>query len=126
MSLDITPAPAAGRLMFNAYGDGRFKLNGQYQEGSILVSEKSVQSWSATDLDGITLESLKPLIDQAAVQDILVIGCGKTFQAPPKGLREAIRKAGLVLEWMDTGAACRTFNVLQNEDRRVLAAIIAV
>ena len=44
----------------------------------------------------------------------------------PKGLRPDLREHGIVLEWMDTGAACRTFNVLVAEERRVAAAILAV
>jgi len=44
----------------------------------------------------------------------------------PSGLGEALRQQGMVLEWMDTGAACRTFNVLLGEDRRIAAALIAV
>ncbi|MBI1985608.1 MAG: Mth938-like domain-containing protein, partial [Rhodospirillales bacterium] len=42
------------------------------------------------------------------------------------GLREDLKQAGLVLEWMDTGAACRTFNVLLAEERACAAALIAV
>jgi uncharacterized protein len=41
-------------------------------------------------------------------------------------LRAAVRARGLALEWMDTGAACRTFNVLLAEGRPVAAALLAV
>ena len=58
--------------------------------------------------------------------EILVVGCGALFEPPPSGLREGLSKKGVVLEWMDTGAACRTFNVLLAEDRACAAALIAV
>ena len=51
---------------------------------------------------------------------------GPAFLPSPKGLRESLKDRGLVLEWMDTGAACRTFNVLLAEDRHCAAALIAV
>jgi len=56
---------------------------------------------------------------------ILIVGCGPVFEAPPAGLREALAELDVVLEWMDTGAACRTFNVLLSEDRPCAAALIA-
>lgn len=58
--------------------------------------------------------------------DVLIIGCGPAFQPPPKALKDGLKDWGVVLEWMDTGAACRTFNVLLSEDRACAAALIAV
>ncbi len=55
-----------------------------------------------------------------------MLGCGARFAPPPKGLREGLKAQGVALEWMDTGAACRTFNVLLAEDRGAAAALIAV
>jgi len=54
------------------------------------------------------------------------LGCGNEFFPIPDTLREDLQKLGIVLEWMDTGAACRTFNVLLVEERPVAAALIAV
>lgn len=55
-----------------------------------------------------------------------MLGCGARFMPPPSGLRDALRAMGVALEWMDTGAACRTFNVLLAEDRGAVGALIAV
>ena len=57
---------------------------------------------------------------------ILIVGCGPRFVMPPPVLKSGLRAAGIVLEWMDTGAACRTFNVLLGEERPAAAALIAV
>lgn len=126
MSLDITPLVSDDRLMISSYGDGRFTVNDRKVEGSILLYENKVTPWPVTEAKEITLESLQPLLDVADKYDILVIGCGELSQMPPKDLREAVKEKGLVLEWMNSGAAARTFTVLQTEDRRTLAAIIAV
>ncbi|MDV7338779.1 Mth938-like domain-containing protein [Terasakiella sp. A23] len=126
MSLDITPIVNDDRLMISSYGDGRFTVNGKTVTGSILLYENKVEPWEITKAKDITLESIQPLLDVADEYDILVIGIGELSKMPPKDLREAVKGKGLVLEWMNSGAAARTFTVLQTEDRRTLAAIIAV
>jgi uncharacterized protein len=74
----------------------------------------------------ISIDGLAPVDAADPSVEILVIGCGADFQTPPKGLREDLSEWGVVLEWMDTGAASRTFNVLLAEDRACAAALIAV
>ena len=71
----------------------------------------------------INLENLSPALDQ---NGILIIGCGAKFIAPPEDLRDQLKIRGYSLEWMDTGAACRTYNVLLIEERDAVAALIAV
>jgi len=123
ISLDITPAVPAGRQLIQSYGGGRFRIGGKVHEGSVLVAAEETLSWPATATTDITIENLTPLLGEAG---ILVIGCGPTFQVPPADLRAALKDHGIVLEWMDTGAACRTFNVLLTEERSATAALIAV
>ncbi|NVK18213.1 MAG: hypothetical protein HWE30_05930 [Methylocystaceae bacterium] len=126
MSLDITPLVSDGRLMISSYGDGRFTVNDRKVEGSILLYENRVEPWTATEASEITLDSIQPLLNVAENYDILIIGYGELSKMPPKDIRLAAKEKGLVLEWMNSGAAARTFTVLQTEDRRTLAAIIAV
>jgi len=126
MSLDITPIVTDDRLMIQSYGDGRFEVNGHIVDGSILLYEGRVDPWEVSSSNDITQEALEPLLAHAEKYDILLVGCGETSKMPPKNLREAVKEKGLVLEWMNSGAAARTFCAMQIEDRRVLAAIIAV
>jgi len=93
-------------------------------EGSVLVRSEETHPWPVRTPDAITTESLAQL--DATEGGILVIGCGPRFTAPPADLRAGLKDRGFVLEWMDTGAACRTFNVLLGEERRAVAALIAV
>jgi uncharacterized protein len=71
----------------------------------------------------VTSETLAPVIEHGGVE-ILLLGLGRSTSAVPAALRIALRTAGIALEAMDTGAACRTYNVLVAEDRRVAAALI--
>ncbi len=126
MSLDITPVVTDNRLMVSSYGNGRFTVNGHTVSGSILLYENKVDPWEVDRAQDISVESLSTLLAHADNYDILLVGCGELSKMPPKGLREAVKEKGLVLEWMNSGAAVRTFSALQIEDRRTLAAIIAV
>jgi uncharacterized protein len=79
--------------------------------------------WEAPGAAPVTWESLTPVVEHGGVQ-ILLLGLGRTMGVIPSKLRSAFRAAGIVLEPMDTGAACRTYNVLVGEDRRVAAALL--
>ena len=122
--MDVTPVIPAGRQLIKGYGDLGFTISGTRWEGSVLVFPDQTVAWSATCLDEITEDSLAPVV--AARPQLLLLGCGKSMAPVPQSLRLALRSAGITLEIMDTGAACRTFNVLLAEDRLVAAALIAV
>ena len=126
MSLDINPVVPQGRKLIQSYGEHRFRISGEDIEGSVLVFSEMTQAWPVADVAGITMDNLQAITDARADIDIVLIGCGQTFSAVPKGLRMALKETGIALEWMDTGAACRTFNVLVAEERRVCAALLAV
>ena len=112
--------------MIRGYGGGRFRIAGETYEGSVLVFAERTLPWPVTEAAQVTPRSLEEATGAAERPDILLVGCGPRFVAEPAGLRAALREAGAVLEWMDTGAACRTFNVLLSEDRACAAALIAV
>lgn len=126
MSLDINIVVPKDRQLIQFYGDGHFKVSGITYASSIFVFLEETQAWSAMSIEDITLETLKPIIDAKDDVDILLVGCGERFAPVPKGLRQGLKDAGIVLEWMDTGAASRTFNILVAEERRVAAAILSI
>lgn len=126
MSLDITPQIPSGRSLIQSYGSHRFRISNHYHDGSVIVFPEQVESWSATTIDEITLDSLEPVLKRKDDVDMLLIGCGESFVLPPKGLKMALKEQGIVLEWMDSRAACRTFNVLLSEERLAAAAILAI
>lgn len=126
MSFDVTPQVPASRQILKAYGDGGFNITGVAHTGSVFVFLEETVAWSAMCDDDITLDSLKPVIDHSSKPEILVVGCGSNFTLPCDELRMALKDHGIVLEWMDTAAACRTYNILAIEERAVAAALIAV
>ena len=125
-SLDITPVVPSGKQLINGYGDGAFKVSGVQHAGAVLVFPDRTVPWDAVDAAGLLIEHFRAVIDTAETVDIVLLGCGAVFVPPPKGLRPALKDHGLALEWMDTGAACRTYNVLLGEDRPIVAALLPV
>lgn len=124
--LDVTPSVAAGRQIIEGYGEGRFHIAGGVHSGSVLVFADRTIPWPVGEAAGITIDSLGEVTGAEQPPGVLLVGCGSRFEPPPGGLAKALREAGVALEWMDTGAACRTFNVLLADDRNVAAALVAV
>jgi uncharacterized protein len=125
MSSAAASAPRAPKLI-ERYGKGGFRVSGQTLTGSILVLNDRVESWPVASIADLSVESLKPVIAAEPPIQILLLGCGPRIAFIAPLLRQALREAGVVIEAMDTGAACRTYNVLLAEERRVAAALIAV
>ncbi len=118
----VVPTPT----IIDAYGAGGFRVSGEAFRGSIIVLPDRVVPWPITDIAGLSKEMLAPILDSRPPVEILLIGCGLRMAPIAPGLRQELREAGVVVDAMDTGAACRTFNVLRSEERRVAAALIAV
>ena len=123
---DITPIPPQGRQLIQGYGGGRFRVAGVAHEGSVLVFADVTLAWTVVDFDDITADALGPVVGRAAEIDVLILGCGPRFRAPDPALTRHLAGSAIALEMMDTGAACRTYNLLLSDDRRVAAALIAV
>jgi uncharacterized protein len=120
---------ALGSHPIAAHGHGAFAFAGMSHEGSILATPKGIRALPAGSIDDLDGRALAPLIDECAERpgsiELLVIGTGARMAPIPKPLKDALRQAGLRFEAMATGPALRVYNVMQAEDRRVAAALIA-
>ena len=108
--------------VIQSYGDGLFRIAGEERRGSVIVFTDSTVPWSGE----ITEAGLAEVFAAAETLDLLLLGCGSAMRPVAPALRAALRRAGIAVEPMDTGAACRTFNVLLGEGRRVAAALVVV
>lgn len=122
--MDVTPLIPQGKQIIEAYGEGGFRISGRRLEGSVIVFPDKVVAW-AGDLSTDNLQDVTRA-GQAGSVELLLIGTGARMTQIDRALRQDLRAAGVVIEPMDTGAACRTYNVLMAEGRRVAAALIAV
>lgn len=119
---DVTPLIPAGRQVVDSYGRNGFHVSGVAYEGAILVTAEATVAWPVGSLDAITPDSLSALFDRGI--EILLLGCGPRMVPVPSALRAALKAKGIVVDAMDTGAACRTYNVLVAEERHVAAALL--
>ena len=126
--MDVTPLIPQGKQIIEAYGEGGFRISGQRVEGSVIVFPDKVIAWTPAAAGDMSAGNLQPVsaAGQAGSVDLLLIGTGARMTQIDRALRQALRADGVVIEAMDTGAACRTYNVLMAEGRRVAAALIAV
>lgn len=108
-----------GARPIDGYGPGFFRIAGQVLRGPVLVSPSGAVAWGG-------LADAAPLLALAGVVDVLLVGTGGTVAYLPAELRRALEAAMLGVEAMDSPAACRTYNVLLSEGRRVAAALLPV
>ena len=124
--MDVTPLVPQGRQIIEGYGGGGFRVSGTAYRGSTLVLPERTLAWSVTDPAALSLDDMEAVFSAEPGIEVLFVGCGAAMAFIDPDLRAAASARGLALEPMDTGAACRTYNVLVVEDRRVAAALIAV
>ena len=120
-----------GRAAIDAYGNGGFRFAGMSHRGSILCLPSGVYAWEPSgqekiDPAGLEVDAFAPVFAEKGALGVLLLGSGRTLARPGLGVRQAFVSEGVALEVMDTGAACRTYNVLLAEGRKVAAALIAV
>ncbi|MGE5145606.1 MAG: Mth938-like domain-containing protein [Candidatus Eiseniibacteriota bacterium] len=123
---DITPAIPSEINVIHAYGNGGFRISGVAHSGSVVVLPTLVEAWPVAALAEITEASLRVVVEAEPRVELLLVGCGPRLMPLPAELRRFLRALGIAAEPMDTGAACRTYNVLVAEGRRVAAALIAI
>ncbi len=124
--MDITPEIPADRKYVDHYGAGGFRVAGERYEGSIIVTPEHVWPWPVSNFAEITAESVAQVLAAEPAIELLLIGCGARVERIPKEVREALRAGAITVDGMESGAACRTYNVLMAEERRVAVALIAV
>lgn len=103
----------------DGYGPGFFRIGGQVQQGAILTGPSGTQSWNGYE----DFDVLLTLVGQV---DVLFVGTGAEVAHLPAQMRQTLEEAGLGVEPMSTPAACRTYNVLLSEGRRIALAILPV
>ncbi|HKL68413.1 Mth938-like domain-containing protein [Salibaculum sp.] len=103
----------------DGYGPGFFRIGGEVHEGAVLVSPRGVVAWAG-------LDAVEPLLDLAPMIDVLLVGTGAEITHLPSGLRTRLEAAGIGVEFSASPAACRTYNVLLAEGRRVGLALLPV
>jgi len=116
---------ASGPSTYNtitAYGVDYVQVNSQRYQSSLIVMAEKVLDWSAADFSGLKKEDFEDLKNLGA--EILLLGTGPKQRFPHPSLTASLTQAGIGVEVMDLKAACRTYNILVAEERKVAAALL--
>ena len=122
-ALKLHLADLGDTKLFTAYGSDHVVVNGERHDHSIVVQAAEVRGdWRAASFDDLSETHFGYFL--ALKPEILLLGTGARQRFPHPRLYRALTDAGIALECMDTPAACRTYNILVAEDRKVVAAIL--
>ena len=111
-----------GANTITAYGDDYVKVNGERRDSSVVVTASDVRPWGAASFDALTAEHFQELSNLGV--EIVVLGTGPRQRFPHPRLTAALGAKRIGLEVMDSKAACRTYNILVAEERRVALALL--
>ncbi|HHO68041.1 MAG TPA: hypothetical protein ENK12_03320, partial [Gammaproteobacteria bacterium] len=110
-------------LLVRAWSPGELRVGDRrYRRNLVLTTERVIEDWAPQcfeDLDAACLDALAEL-----EPEVVLIGTGETLRFPAPACTAGLLSRGVGVEVMDTGAACRTFNILLSEGRRVVAALL--
>jgi uncharacterized protein len=116
-----------GAPPIDAYGDGGFRLDKKRIEGSmILLPDEGMFPWPVKACDEMLPDRFDRFARAQGSFDFILIGTGSQICMPPRATRDYLASIPLQFDVMDTGAACRTYNVLLAENRRIAAALLCV
>ncbi len=125
--MKLHAAPQTAINTFSGYGEGYVAVNGnRYTKSMVVLPERILDDWDVRSLDTLTVAQLEALL--ALDREVILLGTGQRLRFPPAHvMRPAMARfsaAGVGLEVMDVQAACRTYNILVAEERKVAAALL--
>ncbi len=112
-----------GKFFIQRYENGAVTINNEiYTKSLIITPEKIIPDWKPNHFIDLTVEDFDEIV--ALKPQVFLLGTGKQQQFPNPAILAKLYNQNIGVEIMDTGAACRTFNLLLSENRRVVAALI--
>ncbi len=112
-----------GTNIIRAYQDGVIEVNNKPYDSSLIISNTLlIPDWGVKHIDEINDTHWQQLIEPAP--EVILIGTGNNLQFPHPSSYQTVIQSGIGIEFMDSQAACRTYNILLSEDRFVMAGII--
>jgi uncharacterized protein len=121
--MKLQPDLADGVNIINAHTIDSISVNGAAHTRSILVPPTGpVMPWPVASIAELTESHFERILQ--ARPELVIFGSGRLLRFPPPALLRPLMAARIGLETMDTPAACRTYNILVGEGRRVMAALL--
>lgn len=124
--MDITPTIPKNRNNINSYGSEGFKINETLHQNSIILTPQRVIEVKINSVEDFFEQDLKNIFDTQP--EILLIGTGNNHQIISVHLKNKIKSQypEISIDEMNTGSACRTYNILMMEDRNVAVFLMPI
>lgn len=123
--MDVTPLVREGLQLIQAYSADGFKVSSKNYNHAVIVTPEATLPWEGVrDFSDITMDAFERVLLSKDEIDIVLLGTGAKMSFLPGPIQAALQEHGIIVDCMDTGAACRTFNVLVAEGRRVIAMML--
>lgn len=123
MTMKLHLTRAAGQQLITGYGPGWVEVNDARHASSLIVLPNLLQpDWAVPDFDHLTAEHIAQIA--SLDPEVVLLGTGATHRFAHPRIARPLLERGISLEYMDTAAACRTYNILMAEGRHVAAALI--
>jgi len=117
--MHLTEITYTGATPIESYGPGFFRIGGTVLYGATLISPWGAGAWGGLE------DTARPLALVGRI-DVLFVGTGAEIAHIPTAFRDTVEAAGIGIEVMNSPAACRTYNVLLSEARRVAVALLPI
>lgn len=103
----------------DGYGSGFFRIGGEVVAGAALVLPSGVKQWGG-------FSDISEIVAAASQMDVLLVGTGESLSPLPVDFRTTVEGANIGIEPMASPTACRTYNILLSEGRRIGLALLPV
>lgn len=117
--MELNEIKFTGQPPIDSYGPGFFRIDNEIVDGAVIIDPDGMALW-----DG--LDDLKPLMNLVDRVDVVFIGMGADIAPLPKDIAAKLEEARVPYEVMNSASACRTYNILLSEERRVALAVLPV
>lgn len=114
-----------GRNLIRGYAPGKITIDQEiYTRSLIVMPQRIVVDWPPASVAELTAAHFQAIAD--LLPEVVILGTGARLRFPPPAYTRALIEANIGLEAMDTGAACRTYNILMSDGRNVAAALLMI
>ncbi|HET6655797.1 MAG TPA: Mth938-like domain-containing protein [Gammaproteobacteria bacterium] len=125
MKIERATIPEENARIVRGYGDGYIVVNDETIETSVILSATTLNaSWPPETFDDLNATHLEALL--ATEPDLVLLGTGRSQRFPAPAIMAPLYRSNVGIEIMHTAAACRTFNILLNEGRKVVAGLLMI
>jgi uncharacterized protein len=114
-----------GQNLIHSYGPGQIRINQEVYVRSLIVTPaRIITDWPPASFEELAALHFQQIADLAP--EVVILGTGARLRFPPPAVTRTLIEANVGVEVMGTGAACRTYNILMGDGRRVVAALLMI